>query len=237
MPYLHLSFHDKRIATYELGDDDITIGRSSDNDIQIDNPGVSSSHAVIRKDRDTYVLEDLSSKNGTYVKGIKVSMHPLEYGDVITVFKHQLRFVAFVGSDVKLTTVGGGENNINQSETVAVDMSSRPDIVTSPRSDNMKISLAVTGTDSQSRTYLLSQQNYTIGKDKDCLVKTSGLMVPALSAKLTRQGNGYLLTPLRQAEIQLNGIPLNRPHVLINGDEFHVRGMRIRYKAEVFAGS
>ncbi len=237
MPYLHLSFHDKRLATYELGDADITIGRSADNDIQIDNPGVSSSHAVIRRDRDRYVLEDLGSKNGTYVKGAKLSMHALEYGDVITIFKHQLRFVAFVGSDVQLEPLGGGENNVNQSGTVAIDMTQRPDLLDLRNTKNMKISLSVTRPDNQSQIYLLSQQSYSIGKEQDCLVKTSGLMVPPLSASLTRQGNDYVLTPTRQGEIQLNGAPLNRPQLLTTGDEFHVRGIRVRYKSEVFAGS
>lgn len=48
---------------------DLFIGRSSENDIVISNPGVSRSHARLRVENSKVFLEDLNSTNGTWVEG------------------------------------------------------------------------------------------------------------------------------------------------------------------------
>jgi hypothetical protein len=45
----------------------ITIGRNADNDLTIENETVSHHHARIRAENNVWVIEDLSSKNGTYL--------------------------------------------------------------------------------------------------------------------------------------------------------------------------
>jgi pSer/pThr/pTyr-binding forkhead associated (FHA) protein len=51
----------------------ITIGRNSTNDIIINNPNVSSSHAIIIiGESGEFILRDLNSTNGTYVNGKKI---------------------------------------------------------------------------------------------------------------------------------------------------------------------
>jgi len=238
MSYIHLSFHDKRVATYELDDEDLTIGRTPHNDIVIDNPGVSSSHAVIRKAGNAYVIEDLGSKNGTYLKGDKVDRHKLEYGDVITIFKHQLHFVPLVGGDAPpadLTAEGGG-GVISQSATLEIDMSRHADLLTAQRGNQMNIELVLTGGAGRSRILRLDKQSYSIGKSDECLIKTGGLMAPAISARLMRQSAGYLLIPERKNEVRVNGMEIEGPCRLENGDEIDMRKLRMLYRAEVVGG-
>lgn len=50
----------------------ITIGRSSDNDICIQDPKVSRKHCQIIQDDKGYIIVDTNSKNGTYVNGAKL---------------------------------------------------------------------------------------------------------------------------------------------------------------------
>lgn len=50
----------------------MTIGRSEDNDIVIDDRWVSRHHARIRVDGQQYTVEDLGSKNGTLVNGQRI---------------------------------------------------------------------------------------------------------------------------------------------------------------------
>ena len=48
MTKLVLTHEGVNLRTYELDKDELTIGRKTDNDIQLDDAAVSSSHAVIR---------------------------------------------------------------------------------------------------------------------------------------------------------------------------------------------
>ena len=60
------------------------IGRGADASVWIDAPGVSRHHARILIDGDEATLEDLGSKNGTYVTGTRVTdPRPLNDGDQV----------------------------------------------------------------------------------------------------------------------------------------------------------
>ncbi len=87
-----LQLGDKVLATYETGNEDITIGRSAGNDIQIDNLAVSSKHACVRKVMNTYLIEDLGSTNGTFVNEKKITRYELIDGDRVIIGKHCLLF-------------------------------------------------------------------------------------------------------------------------------------------------
>lgn len=66
----------------------ITIGRSTDNDIVVDNKLTSRHHAVIQKIKDDYYLKDEGSTNGTYLNGTAIpegKYVKLQSGDKITI--------------------------------------------------------------------------------------------------------------------------------------------------------
>jgi len=54
---------------YEFDQDEITLGREEDNDIQIPLSTVSRNHAVIRREGDEWFIEDLRSTHGTKHNG------------------------------------------------------------------------------------------------------------------------------------------------------------------------
>jgi hypothetical protein len=62
----------------------IRIGRQSDNDLVLTDPGVSRHHAEVINSSGTCTLHDLGSTNGTYVNGGVVSEHALRDGDRIS---------------------------------------------------------------------------------------------------------------------------------------------------------
>jgi DNA-binding winged helix-turn-helix (wHTH) protein len=63
-----------------------TIGRWHDNDVVVDDRWVSRHHARVVKQDDHYVVEDLDSKNGTFVNGQRTAAPtPLSDGDVVQV--------------------------------------------------------------------------------------------------------------------------------------------------------
>ena len=67
--------------TYPLTEPEYLIGRHRDNGIQIHDLGVSGFHARIYCGPDGYVLEDLKSRNGTWVNGARIFHATLQHGD------------------------------------------------------------------------------------------------------------------------------------------------------------
>jgi len=86
--------HDGRtIAERELRPGRLIIGRTPDNDLQIDSKFVSRHHCQIVTTAESSFLEDLNSTNGVYVKSKRVRRHHLNDGDVIVLGKHEIMYV------------------------------------------------------------------------------------------------------------------------------------------------
>ena len=95
MPKLLVSLPDGSNVTHELTDDAITIGRVSDNSIQIEDASVSSHHAELTLRDTDYILRDLGSTNGTRLNGNKVEPeeeHQLQPGDRIRFGSIEVRY-------------------------------------------------------------------------------------------------------------------------------------------------
>jgi len=70
----------------------VRIGRALDNDLVLEDSRVSRYHLEILRDKDTYVVRDLGSTNGTLVNGKAVRERRLKVGDLISVGGLDLRF-------------------------------------------------------------------------------------------------------------------------------------------------
>ncbi len=71
----------------------IIVGRTPDNDLQVDSRFVSRHHCQIITTANSCVIEDLNSTNGIYVKSKRVRRHYLNDGDVVVLGKHELIYV------------------------------------------------------------------------------------------------------------------------------------------------
>jgi pSer/pThr/pTyr-binding forkhead associated (FHA) protein len=96
---LILSLNNSVLGEFPLDKERIILGRKPDNDIQVDNLAVSGQHAAIITILNDSFLEDLDSTNGTYVNGKLVKKHALKNGDVVTIGKHELRYINDEASD------------------------------------------------------------------------------------------------------------------------------------------
>jgi diguanylate cyclase (GGDEF)-like protein len=78
--------------------EEVILGRALDADVRVNDTQVSRLHArvtaVVDDDKNTteYVLQDLDSRNGTFLNGRRVRRETLENGDKITVGETILRF-------------------------------------------------------------------------------------------------------------------------------------------------
>lgn len=81
---LTVYFPDGSPRTHDFVGHDISIGRLSDNDVQLEEGSVSSRHAQIAIEESAVILRDLGSTNGTFLNGEQiVGEHPLKEGDEI----------------------------------------------------------------------------------------------------------------------------------------------------------
>jgi diguanylate cyclase (GGDEF)-like protein len=73
-------------AIYSLLAEQNEIGRGKECSIRVDDPGISRKHArVLRQAPGVYVVEDLGSRNGTFVRGNRITSHHLSEGDHVSI--------------------------------------------------------------------------------------------------------------------------------------------------------
>lgn len=88
-------------VAYELVEESVTIGRSPENLIHLDDPSVSGRHAQLQLAGETYELRDLESTNGTRVNGSVITSVPLRAGDQIRFGKVEACFECEVPGDAQ----------------------------------------------------------------------------------------------------------------------------------------
>jgi len=75
---LVIFFHERRRIILSGGEN--ILGRDEDSDAMLDDPQVSRHHARVVIDPDRVTIEDLGSKNGTFVRDVRIE-HPVELKD------------------------------------------------------------------------------------------------------------------------------------------------------------
>jgi general secretion pathway protein A len=80
------------ICERELTTGRFIIGRTPDNDLQIDSKYISRHHAQIITAGHSSFLEDLNSTNGVYVRSKRVRRQVLNDGDVLNIGQHEIMY-------------------------------------------------------------------------------------------------------------------------------------------------
>jgi pSer/pThr/pTyr-binding forkhead associated (FHA) protein len=80
--------------SFPLTGEKMTIGRSPETDVFLDDVTVSREHATLVRRGGAWYLDDSGSLNGTYVNRQRVDSHRLEDGDELQIGKFKLTFFA-----------------------------------------------------------------------------------------------------------------------------------------------
>ena len=89
-----LSTDGKTVAELHLVPGRKVVGRTPDNDLQIDSKFISRHHCQVVTGSDGIsVIEDLNSTNGIVVGGKRVRRHTLRDGDVVSMGQHEILYV------------------------------------------------------------------------------------------------------------------------------------------------
>jgi len=195
MARLILTFNKQVIKEYPFLKDSITVGRNEDNTIVIDNLAVSGYHARIDKAGSDFILTDLQSTNGTFVKDEKVVSHKLSHGDNVTIGKHVMLFV--------LTEKGkdeGEEQKMDMDKTMMLDTVKQRELLSkqkgAPQAQKVAEKIGVINfIDSSGLGEIeLTKKLTKIGKAGDSEIKLSGVLMGATAATISRRPSGYTIT-------------------------------------------
>ena len=238
MPTLVLKFENSVLTERPVDSDEVSIGRSPDNAIVIDNPAVSHYHARVFKEEDRLMLEDFGSLNGTFVNGQRVQMVTLKPGDSVGIGKHTI----LVADSRSASSAEPGQPKpaapkIN--ETVMLDTKARRDfmqkIAASGESSQvaparLKIAtLIVQKGKTDQQEYPLTDKLTVIGKSAMATIKLKGWFAPKAAAQINRrEDNSYYIGSAGKVPC-VNGDAIERPRRLSEGDIIEVAGLRLEF--------
>ncbi len=202
----------------ELSQTDILIGRDPEADIVVASAGVSRRHARVKFQSDQYTLEDLNSRNGTFVNDARASGPTvLQSGDRIRLgHSETLLFACTISTaDLAATVRSPG---IDRSATVLEDVAAQALFDASPPE------LLVTVAGAPLARYMLVADHVTLGRAEDNDIVIGSQIVSRRHARLERTADGYLLVPLPEAgnPILYDGRPLHEPRLLKHDDKLRI---------------
>jgi len=228
MPYMRIYLNDVLMDQVEMNKDEMTIGRSADSDIVLDNAGVSSHHAWIQKETGGYVIDDNDSSNGVFVNGNKIDQHRLEYRDEIQIYNYVLKYMASRGLHGIADPDIAQDGDQSQTGTMEVNISDVQELLKLREKKKTAYVEVLDAKGNQSR-FLLKEQNFKIGKSIDRDIRTSGWLSFGVAAEIQRDTDGYRLLPQRRGRVMRNEEPLTQPVKLMDGDSLRVNNLSMRF--------
>ncbi|MCB9727391.1 MAG: FHA domain-containing protein [Deltaproteobacteria bacterium] len=93
MPQLMVKLKERELQVVPITKPVFTIGRDPNNDVIIDNVGVSRIHASLTLEGSELIVRDMASANGVYVNGRQVDAHPFRDGDQIQIGKFVVEYL------------------------------------------------------------------------------------------------------------------------------------------------
>jgi predicted component of type VI protein secretion system len=228
MALIQVYYRDLLKDEVELQPGITTIGRSADSDIKIDNAGVSAHHAKIIHDGNEFIIEDIESRNGTFVNGIRVARKTLSDGDEVVISKHILKLAANAGAAFPPPKQEPENQHVVQGATIEVDVSNLGDLVRQ-RQSQYGAYLLLTGVLQRRAKYPLNKLNFKFGKIRDADIYTPGWFAPKIAARVVCKNDGFYIVPSSRGHVKVNGMSVQAPMKLEDGDGLSVRGINMMF--------
>ena len=224
---------DRPIKTFSIEEGGrVTIGRSTDADVVIDNTAISRVHAALELQNSIYFISDLDSLNGTMVNGKKITeMVPISKKDNINIGKFRLVPAAVEGAE-RASSSSVASMDLDD-ETVFVTnkkktSSAKPSAVNSKEEGPFIVVLQ--GDATPNRLSVKGKSSIKIGKDFSCDLVIKGWFVAGAQCYIIKRDDKFQLVPQRSwAATKLNGLQIKEERVLHVGDIIEIRGTKLQF--------
>jgi pSer/pThr/pTyr-binding forkhead associated (FHA) protein len=173
VPEIIVTLGDSVVNRFVFEKDIVSIGRSRDNDVVIENLAISRNHARIRHENGKFFISDLNSANGTFVNGKQVTKSEISHNDVITIGKHTLIFKNEVLTDEAMISDAFGAERTMIVDRVPVAI------------------LRVTHGKQKDQEFRVEKAEITIGRSKGCAICLPDWFVGKEHAVIQRRGDTW----------------------------------------------
>lgn len=112
VPHLLIVGSDGVGRRYELSAPTVTLGRSDENDLVVDDPAISRRHLIFRQEPQGYWVEDCGSRNGTLHNGAPLKRTLLTQGTELQIGACLIRFFGETSLADHDSELGSGEETI-----------------------------------------------------------------------------------------------------------------------------
>jgi pSer/pThr/pTyr-binding forkhead associated (FHA) protein len=237
MAKLSLMFENKLVKEVPIGNRPVSIGRSPDNDIPVDNLAVSTYHARVYYEGGRLVVEDLDSLNGTFVNDLRIERATLHDGDSIWIGKHSIK--VDTSADAAIPWDAGRKAAAPKiNETMVLDTKARRDMLQQAAAIGERsqfslgrlkmLTLVVLGGRLDQKEYVLTNKLTVIGKSAMATVPLRGWFKPKMAAQINQWDDGYYLGTGEKVP-SVNGSPIHGPIRLNDGDVIEVCGVGLKF--------
>lgn len=217
----------------------LTIGRSSDANVVIDNTAISRKHSTLELNNGVYFLADLGSLNGTFINGNKVAAStPVAPTDEI-----------FIGK-FKMAPADAATGAVSSSSSTSFDMDKEDEtvFVTSKKTpppgqsetgvrdrsvqNKPRHWLAVLeGEAVPSQVSLDGKTSIKLGKDSSCDLVIPGFFVAKAQCYIIKRDDNYIIIPQKSwVKTRLNDLKIASEQNLRKGDIIQIRQTKIRFE-------
>ncbi len=218
MPEIIVKYEDKIIERVVSEKKRLSIGRTPDNDIILENRGVSRKHAQIEFNDNAAVIIDNESLNGTFVNNRKVTEEILHDNDTITIGKYSLIYRTEVSKSDSPAALDG---------TMVLKTKKQKDLVEKDKLEReivsrMGGSVLLGEENADFSEYRIDHNVTTIGKAKFVHVHARGMLLSGIQAKIVKEPDQFVIINLgRKGKTKVNGEDVAR-QTLKNGDIIQV---------------
>ncbi len=210
MPEIVVRYDDKVIEKVVTQKKRISIGRTPENDIVLDNKAVSRKHALIEFDQDSALIMDNESLNGTFVNSRKITEEVLKDNDQITIGKFDLVYHRDAPRETQLAELDGTMvlKTRRQRELLEKDRKARELATVAGGS----VLVGEVGT--TKKQFPLDRPVITFGKGKFVNIPVTGFLVSRIQAKIIKDKDEFVLVNLgRKGKTKVNGESIQRYHL------------------------
>jgi hypothetical protein len=216
MPQLIASIDGVVTGHVSLLKDKTTLGRRPNNDVVLNDRVVSGTHCVFHlKGLSDVFVEDLGSTNGTYVNDHMVKYQQLRDGDLITIGRYRVQYLA----ETEVSTSQFGSSSFGNTGVGTQSMPLEGYGARGP-STPMQASMRILSGSSAGLEVPVVKAVSTFGKPGEAVIA------------IAHRRHGYFVSCVEaKTQPKLNGAPLRNDPVLLNdGDVIDILSTQMEFK-------